>query len=399
MTTTNLSIIPTALSHIGGLCLSEGITPVWYNVMRKRFAPLSEDSQDIPQLSSIGHTESASDLFVHLSRTLEDDHVTAFITTDSVAKAFDISHEPSRGSTGATPLSSPFIEVQIPGKRTGLVASKDIRAGDVIISEKPAMVVHEGIDETDEENRLRLQWEAVRQLPREISTRLLDLLAYGDGDILDEILNTNSFGVTIPDSADHRAVFLQISRLNHACRPNAAYQFDPETLVQTIYAIDDIPPGEEITISYIDTLVPYTQRQNDLANWGFECTCQLCSLAPEDRVRSDRNIQSILTYKRALDDWSEYSAATTEMAEALIELVRSELTHDAIATAYRLAAYEFNAVGHKDGALEYAFRAFTHGCAIWRKRDAESNIHDVVRIMSAPEKHWTWMKRIGTCVA
>jgi SET domain-containing protein len=40
--------------------------------------------------------------------------------------------------------------------------------------------------------------------------------------------------------------------MNHDCRPNADYYFDPETLAQHIHAIRPIAAGEEITISYIE---------------------------------------------------------------------------------------------------------------------------------------------------
>lgn len=40
-------------------------------------------------------------------------------------------------------------------------------------------------------------------------------------------------------------------RINHDCRPNADYYFDPESLTQYVHALRPIVEGEEITITYI----------------------------------------------------------------------------------------------------------------------------------------------------
>lgn len=39
--------------------------------------------------------------------------------------------------------------------------------------------------------------------------------------------------------------------MNHDCRPNVDYRFDPKTLTQRTAAIRDIAEGEELTLSYI----------------------------------------------------------------------------------------------------------------------------------------------------
>lgn len=39
--------------------------------------------------------------------------------------------------------------------------------------------------------------------------------------------------------------------MNHDCRPNAAYHFDPQTARMEVRAVRPIAAGEEITVSYI----------------------------------------------------------------------------------------------------------------------------------------------------
>lgn len=65
---------------------------------------------------------------------------------------------------------------------------------------------------------------------------------------------------------------------NHSCDPNLNVQYsevNDETL--SVVALRDIAAGEELTISYIDTLLPFTVRQQQLfEHYLFECRCPRC---------------------------------------------------------------------------------------------------------------------------
>jgi len=76
-------------------------------------------------------------------------------------------------------------------------------------------------------------------------------------------------------------------KMNHSCCPNivAKYVFScssggawGENFPMTIQcvALRDIKEGEELCISYISNDQPFEQRQEALANYGFECNCSLC---------------------------------------------------------------------------------------------------------------------------
>jgi SET domain-containing protein len=47
-----------------------------------------------------------------------------------------------------------------------------------------------------------------------------------------------------------------VSRLNHDCAPNLGYYFDSASLTLKVYAVRDIFPGEELTISYVEFVGP-----------------------------------------------------------------------------------------------------------------------------------------------
>lgn len=79
-------------------------------------------------------------------------------------------------------------------------------------------------------------------------------------------------------------LYLLASRLNHGCFPNVA-RFDAFDApgeggwCLQIRAMDPIPAGSELLLSYFPISLPLAQRQARLrADYGFECACARCSL-------------------------------------------------------------------------------------------------------------------------
>lgn len=93
----------------------------------------------------------------------------------------------------------------------------------------------------------------------------------------------------LPMSSRECGVFLRASLLNHSCQPNATYACNPISKRLTDDALKDIDEGEEITISYLLTERIFEARQEKLAyEYGFICSCELCSLPPELRLENDQ---------------------------------------------------------------------------------------------------------------
>lgn len=71
----------------------------------------------------------------------------------------------------------------------------------------------------------------------------------------------------------------QAAIINHSCTPNAIIVFDGPKL--TVRALDAIPTGGEVLISYIDSTAPYGVRQAELKDqYFFTCNCKKCQLGP-----------------------------------------------------------------------------------------------------------------------
>ncbi|KAG6093084.1 hypothetical protein E4U30_004676 [Claviceps sp. LM220 group G6] len=87
------------------------------------------------------------------------------------------------------------------------------------------------------------------------------------------------------------AIFVEASRINHNCENNAQHYWKDDIKRLTVHALRDIHPGEEITTSYGS--FPYSQKLRQVmfeANFGFKCSCRLCSLPDDQMQKSDMKV-------------------------------------------------------------------------------------------------------------
>ena len=93
---------------------------------------------------------------------------------------------------------------------------------------------------------------------------------------------------------DTCGIFLQCSRFNHSCSPNARYSWNPEIKRLRIYALRDIARGEEILVSYLSSRNVYgstrAERQARLQLRGFTYNCVVCT-QPETVASDERRVR------------------------------------------------------------------------------------------------------------
>jgi hypothetical protein len=79
------------------------------------------------------------------------------------------------------------------------------------------------------------------------------------------------------------------SYINHSCIPNAGASFIGDVMV--VRAMQDLPPGTEITLAYSTPMTSYATRQKRLAIWEFMCSCPLCKMETtmSETVFAERN--------------------------------------------------------------------------------------------------------------
>ncbi|KAJ2687232.1 hypothetical protein IWW39_003093 [Coemansia spiralis] len=138
--------------------------------------------------------------------------------------------------------------------------------------------------------------------------------------------------------------------LNHSCWPNAAYSFTRggELVVR---ALDDISPGDEISLAYTDALQPRGRRRKELAAvYFFDCECTRCSgSTPHARVDElmDRDAGELLprglptdfAMPAAADAWAltvvkGLLAGGAKVDVLVLEAVEGQLARDVSFAAY-----------------------------------------------------------------
>ena len=145
------------------------------------------------------------------------------------------------------------------------------------------------------------------------------------------IMKTNA--LPLGSSAMQSGLFLDASRINHACAPNAQNTWNATLDKLTVHAVKDVAEGEEITISYLDGTGTHAARQRKLSDaFGFACTCGTCSLPALARQSSDAAQSEIARLDARVADGVQIVAtplACLHDARAVLRLLREEGITDA----------------------------------------------------------------------
>ncbi|XP_037549529.1 histone-lysine N-methyltransferase SMYD3 [Nematolebias whitei] len=94
-------------------------------------------------------------------------------------------------------------------------------------------------------------------------------------------------------------LYPSLSLLNHDCRPNCVMVFEG-TKIQ-LRAVQDVNPGDELTISYTETLSLTEDRQKQLDDqYHFICHCQRCESPEKDGLMLSGEKTKWIPLKEAL---------------------------------------------------------------------------------------------------
>lgn len=179
--------------------------------------------------------------------------------------------------------------------------------------------------------------------------------------------------------------------MNHDCRPNAGYFIDDQTLIQHVYAADYIPPGTELTISYINPLKTRFDRQKVLSrSWGFMCTCSLCSLPADLAKASDERVSEIRTLTRQLEE--DWVSSSFSMVKALMDLYKQERLQSRSSEGYWYAAMLRCEEGDRWDAIRYGHAGIELG--LMERGSGDERVRMLRRLTYEPEAQPCWGKRL-----
>ncbi|OCL09201.1 SET domain-containing protein [Glonium stellatum] len=241
-------------------------------------------------------------------------------------------------------------------KGLGVFAARTLQPGTPIIREGPLVTilpppVADGADYPREAIMSSLR-NAFSSLSESDQSLYLSLYAHvfpteqlqTDEDYLMPIFRSNSF-----NTGDSFGLFPKVSRINHSCRPNAAYFWNQRLGKRIVYAAREIKEGEEILVSYIPLLMTKAERAMRLNQYGFKCDCDACAASMGDTVVSDSRRAEIRRLMESLESdlSAEVGSGVVAKRKAqrlvneclkLVSLVEAEQLVDYYAQAYRLAS-------------------------------------------------------------
>ena len=170
-------------------------------------------------------------------------------------------------------------------------------------------------------------------------------------------------------------------------RASSSAQYRIKNLTHSTVAVRDIAAGEELTVTYVDAMLPRAQRQARLRDWGFNCTCAHCAAGEAEGAESDARLRRIAELEKKLDDFTDLSV-TAETGAELVALYQAEQLDIYLGHVYTRAALNFALLGDTERASEYAALAVV---AVEREFGPEAGDIESMRMLAEdPQNHWTW---------
>ncbi|KAE9401966.1 SET domain-containing protein [Gymnopus androsaceus JB14] len=289
------------------------------------------------------------------------------VVIDGHASLIDIAKWDVR-NTILPPIEQPAFEIKpVEGKGLGMVATRRISAGELLVNERPVYTERKRhptpIDYTESNGFFFLG--ALDRLSETSKSAIYALKnSYGpDKHQLFGILRTNVQEHTITEAngqSDSSEVFVSIfpliSRANHACTPNSNYYFSVETFAGELHAVKDIEIGEEITVQYVDPLDARSTRRELLKKaFFFDCECGTCSLT--DWAASDARRSRIAQVTRDLETNPAAPSPTLPEVKEAVELATQERLIGQRAILLFLGGTKLIYLGEKRQSMEWLKRA------------------------------------------
>ena len=144
----------------------------------------------------------------------------------------------------------------------------------------------------------------------------------------DRTFVANSFGMgSNAQNVEIQGIFLQSSRLNHSCVPNAHFAWNSNSDRLTVHAIQNIPEGQEILVNYRagDYTKTRDERRHELfSHYGFNCNCRACNWRTDFGRKSEGHRKELHQLWAYIDQTRNYTLKSVR--DKLLEKIRASVT-------------------------------------------------------------------------
>ncbi|ORX95668.1 hypothetical protein BCR34DRAFT_441204, partial [Clohesyomyces aquaticus] len=277
----------------------------------------------------------------------------------------------------------PWSVREVPGKGMGVFAARRIERFETVMVDQASVLedidAEKALSTTEEREMLARAFKQLK-FPEALMNMSAEHARREErGQLEADIMVTNSFGTEI-DGTNIRALFPQISRINHECNPNSFVLISRTGTSMAVKAYREIEPGEELNISCMfgvrllclkiisDTFLvdlrlghTFARRQGLIkSKWGFTCTCSLCSLSHAEKTASDIRRTLIKQIdNKIVELWQEgHQKEALSLAEESIEIVKDEGLNHFLPSHYALLAKLWLMLGKRDKAEGFGRKGF-----------------------------------------
>ncbi|KAK0189849.1 hypothetical protein F5146DRAFT_1052904 [Armillaria mellea] len=305
-----------------------------------------------------------------------------------------------------------YVISSAPGKGLGMFAARKIRMGDLIVDERPLLVVPVApvgltappvLEGTTKEEMNQAVLDHSEGIVRSVFERMheenqKEFMALhnshmhdGSGPTLG-VIRTNGYGlgdelkgitrnvnlVSEPSTDEklkdklgmYSSVYNVLSRVNHSCSPNTHRKFYISSFSMQLRAARDIEKGEEIFTSYTDVFVPAAERAKELAPYGIQCTCQAClDCTKSDPIRAAVSNRKAVTVPLVREEGMRPDAWIDPAVQTLARIEEEELQGTLV---YHKTLYQlYNAYvsqNDEEKALMYGEKLWVAALAAGEKR-------------------------------
>ncbi|KIJ54846.1 hypothetical protein M422DRAFT_24744 [Sphaerobolus stellatus SS14] len=292
--------------------------------------------------------------------------------------------------------SGPAYEiVNIVGKGKGVVATRDIAQGELIMKEEPLFSVQVGaLFNTSVEDHLTKVLQSLNATQRDTFYELYKpSKARANTSNVEAIFHANSVIVGMGSG-----IIPTIARINHGCASafNSVYHYRADEEVGVVHALKPIKKGEEIVREYLNTRLARQPRRQMLKEiYSFECGCHVCSLSGRNNEISDMGLNAMSTIEAEFRKWRQDTTMDGAEAVRLAKRVwtigekvgywagRGRLAEDVTRVA---------AAHHDDKAVQQ----WAELAAEWYNYELGYDSIEANRVrqfISAPKKHPSWQER------
>lgn len=306
-------------------------------------------------------------------------------------------------SVGRSPAESAngsdmFEVVDLPKRGKGMVATRYIKQGELILREKPLFVVPHHVTSS----------------PSALISRLLDQASPSGREAFlnlsyvnfPEHLNPDNhpdevalaiFETNAVAAGNDVGIFPRMARLNHGCSSafNVVYSWREREGGIVVHALKSIPKGEELLTTYTNTKRPRDERRAFLAErYGFQCGCRVCSLPDAQSAASDRRLLEISDNYHHFGTWGGHSINGTEAIRIIRKIWQLEDEEGYWSERGRLAAdATWVAASHSDATAtrewaELAIKWYTYELG----GDSEQ-VQEITQVVTDPRRHFAWATR------